>query len=116
MAIPATDTVLVFNHHGMGDADNALQLVLAGKYLSLLLEGGLLPGAICFYADGVKMVVEGSPVLEQLHALEERGVRLVVCSPCLNFFGLADKVQAGIVGGMTDIIEAQFKATKVITL
>ena len=116
MTIPSNETIIVFNHHGMGAADNELQLVLAGKYLSLLLDGGLLPGAMCFYADGVKLVVEGSPVLPQLRELEAKGVHLVVCSTCLAFYGLTDKVQAGIVGGMTDIIEAQFKASKVITL
>jgi len=29
---------------------------------------------------------------------------------------LADQVQVGIVGGMTDIIEAQIRAEKVITI
>jgi sulfur relay (sulfurtransferase) complex TusBCD TusD component (DsrE family) len=84
--------------------------------LRLLTESNLLPAAICFYTDGVKLVVEGSPVLEQLKLLEARGVHLIVCSTCLNYFGLEDKVQVGIVGGMTDIIEAQWRADKVITL
>jgi len=55
-------------------------------------------------------------VLGQLKALEEKGVRLIVCSTCLEYFNLVDKVKVGIVGGMTDIIEAQMKAEKVITL
>jgi hypothetical protein len=41
---------------------------------------------------------------------------LIVCSTCLNYFNLTDKVQVGIVGGMGDILEAQIKADKVITL
>jgi peroxiredoxin family protein len=60
--------------------------------------------------------VEGSPVLDQLHELEKAGVRLIVCSTCLDFFGLEGKVKAGIVGGMADILEAQVRAGKVITL
>jgi sulfur relay (sulfurtransferase) complex TusBCD TusD component (DsrE family) len=51
-----------------------------------------------------------------LQALEANGVPLVICQTCLNHFGLADKVKVGIVGGMTDIIEAQWRADKVITL
>jgi len=39
-----------------------------------------------------------------------------LCSTCLNYFNLVDQVQVGIVGGMPDIIEAQRKAAKVITL
>jgi hypothetical protein len=34
----------------------------------------------------------------------------------LEFFDLSDKVQVGIVGGMADILDAQIKANKVITL
>lgn len=109
-------TVVLIPSNGMGQADLALQHTLIGKYLSLLLEHGDLPGALCFYTEGVKLVVEGSPVLEQLRDLEARGVHLIVCSTCLNYFGLADKVQVGIVGGMTDILEAQLRAKKVITL
>jgi intracellular sulfur oxidation DsrE/DsrF family protein len=76
----------------------------------------MLPAAICFYTDGVKLVVEGSPVLEPLKSLEARGVHLIICSTCLSYFGLEDKVRVGVVGGMTDIIEAQWRAGKVITL
>jgi len=34
----------------------------------------------------------------------------------LNYYHLAEKVQVGIVGGMADILEAQWQADKVITL
>jgi sulfur relay (sulfurtransferase) complex TusBCD TusD component (DsrE family) len=43
-------------------------------------------------------------------------VRLIVCNTCLNYYGLLDKVRVGIIGGMADIIEAQWKADRVITL
>ncbi|RPH62459.1 MAG: sulfurtransferase-like selenium metabolism protein YedF [Chloroflexi bacterium] len=110
------DTVIIISHFGMGKADEKLQTMLAAKYLELLPQNGELPAAICFYTEGVKLVVAGSPVLAQLKALEEKGVRLIVCSTCLNYFNLADQVQVGIVGGMGDIIEAQARAEKVITL
>jgi intracellular sulfur oxidation DsrE/DsrF family protein len=100
----------------MGNAEVALQLTLIQKYFQLLLENDLLPSVICFYTDGVKLVVEGSPIIAILKEIETKGVHLIVCSTCLTFFGLQDQVQVGIVGGMTDIIEAQRRADKVITL
>ena len=103
-------------HDGMGAADVELQHALLRKYLLLLQENHNLPGAICFYTSGVKMVVEGSPVLDVLQSLEARGVRLIVCKTCLDHFGLLEKVRVGIVGGMGDIIAAQMMADKVITL
>jgi len=114
--ITTTNTVILVPNNGMGKAEVELQRTLIGKYLELLNQHTELPNAICFFTEGVKLVVEGSPVLEQLHTLETKGVRLIVCSTCLNYFDLQDKVKAGIVGGMGDILEAQLKAEKVITL
>ena len=114
--IASHDTVVLITREGMGHADQELQRQLLVKYLNLLLENGTLPGAVCFYTEGVKLVVEGSPVLEQLRALEQGGVHLVICQTCLNYYGISDKVRVGIVGGMGDIQAAQMKAAKVITL
>lgn len=111
-----SDTVVLVTNYGMGKADEKLQLTLIAKYFELLLQNGELPSAICFYTDGVKLVCEGSPVIEQLRTLESKHVRLIICSTCLDYFELTKKIQAGIVGGMGDIIEAQLKADKVITL
>ncbi len=100
----------------MGKADEKLQQLLFAKYLELLLQQESLPAALCFYTEGVKLVCEGSPVIESLRNLESQGVHLIVCTTCLNYFGLMEKVQTGIVGGMGDILEAQRKAEKVITI
>ncbi|MCK6624770.1 MAG: DsrE family protein [Anaerolineae bacterium] len=107
---------LLITQDGMGSATIELQQKLMGVYLRLLVESETLPAAICFYTDGVKLVVEGSPVLEQLKSLEAKGVHLVICRTCLEYFGLEERVQVGVIGGMTDIIEAQWRASKVITL
>lgn len=110
------DTVILVTSNGMGKADEKLQLILIEKYLELLLQGTLLPSALCFYTDGVKLVCEGSPVIHQLKKLETLNVRMIICSTCLNYLNLADKVQVGVIGGMGDIIEAQFRAAHVITI
>ena len=111
-----SDSIVLLTKDGMGSADVTLQHKLLGTYLKLLAESPSLPAAICFYTDGVKLVVEGSPFLPQLAQLERRGVRLIICSTCLDYFGLTDRVRVGIVGGMPDILEAQTGAAKVITL
>jgi len=110
------DTALLITKNGIGHADVELQHKLLDTYLRLLLENGDLPAAICFYTDGVKLVVKESPLLDRLHDIEARGVRLIICSTCLNSFGLTDDVAVGIIGSMADILEAQTRAGKVITL
>ncbi len=109
-------TVVLVTRYGMGQADRELQLRLIEIYLKLLDESDAPPAAVCFYGEGVKLVVEGSPVLDLLRSLEAKGVQLIVCTTCLNYFDLADRLAAGVAGGMADIVEAQFRAKKVITV
>jgi intracellular sulfur oxidation DsrE/DsrF family protein len=97
-------------------SDQALRHKLAATFLKLQAESELLPRVLCFYTDGVRLVCEGSPVLAELRALEEKGVRLVICSTCLNAFGLEQQVRVGVVGGMGDIVTAMQSADSVVTL
>jgi intracellular sulfur oxidation DsrE/DsrF family protein len=114
--MPSSDTVLLITRKGMGDADSELQIKLIQTYFKLIIEAETLPDVICFYTEGVHLVIEGSPVLELLQILESKGVRLIVCTTCLDYYDINEKVAVGIRGGMTDIIEAQRRASKVITL
>ena len=109
-------TILVFTRNGLGEAPAELQQKLAAKFLQLNLDANTLPAKIDFYTDGVKLACDGSPVIDELKAMKDRGVELILCSTCLDYFNLRDKVQVGIVGGMPDIIEALSAAGKVISL
>ena len=111
-----SETMILVTRNGMGEADPELQKKLISTYFRMLDENEILPAVICFYAEGVKLVVEGSPVLDSLRSLEAKGVRLVLCNTCLNFYELVEKVEVGVIGGMGDIIEAQVKAAKVISI
>jgi len=110
-------TVFVFNSYGMGQTENIdLKLNLAKKFLALIAATDPLPAQICFYTDGVKLCVTGSPVLDELQILADKGVALVLCYTCLETFGLLDQVAIGVVGGMGDIITAMMQADNAISL
>lgn len=107
--------VLVFKTDGMGISEiGPLKEKLAGTFLTLTAQMEPLPKAICLYTDGVKLACEGSPVLNELTTLEQRGVYIIICQTCLNTFGLSKQVRVGIVGGMGDIITAIWQADKVV--
>lgn len=110
------NTVIIVNRKGMGEADPELQTTLIQTYLRTINEAEQKPSEICFYAEGVFLVIEDSPVLPQLQVLEEKGIRLTVCSTCLNYYNLTDKVAVGRKGTMVDIVDAQMQADKAITL
>ena len=108
--------VFVFTRNGMGEAPEGLQQTLVAKFLSLAAQVEEKPAKILFYTEGVKLVCEGSPVLQWLRILEDAGVELIVCSTCLEYFGLIDKVRVGKVGGMPGILAALQEADKVVSL
>jgi sulfur relay (sulfurtransferase) complex TusBCD TusD component (DsrE family) len=109
-------TVLLFTSNGLGEAPTELQTFVAVKFLSFLYQSNQYPGKILFYTNGVRLVCEGSLVIEWLKQLEAKGVELIVCSTCLESFGLLDKVRVGRVGGMPDILAAMQSAGQVISL
>jgi len=111
----AKSVVIVFKSDGLGTTTaEELKHKLGATFISLMADSENPPRAICFYTDGVRLACDGSPVLDPLKALEARGVRLILCTTCLNYFGLMDQVRVGIPGGMGDIIAAMWSADSVL--
>lgn len=107
--------VLVFKTNGMGSSQaQPLKEKLAKTFLTLTTQMEPLPKIICFYTEGVRLACDGSPVLDELLALDQKGVRIILCQTCVDTFRLRDQVRVGIVGGMSDIITAMWQADKVI--
>ena len=109
-------TTILFTRDGMGQAPPELAHKLAAGYLDLLDLENRLPGAICFYGEGVKLACEGSPVLETLAGLAARGVALLVCTTCLQFFELEQRLAVGEASNMRQIQAAQWAAARVVTV
>jgi len=110
------ETVLVLNRDGLGRGDPVLCHKLVVSYFRTLIELGQFPKAVTFYADGVKLVAEGTPCKKELAELSAAGVPLIACRTCLDFHDLLDRVVVGEIGNMLRIVEAQMSAAKVITL
>lgn len=109
------NTLIQITCSGMG-SDDELGLTLVANYLRLLGEEEELPRFIAFYHGGVKLICAGSPVIALLHNLEQKGVKLIACKTCLNYFGLSDKTEAGVPATMIDILALQKVADKVISI
>ncbi len=119
--IPATapasgPLVLTVPSEFMGRGDDELGHVLIRMLLHTLGEATLLPDTIIFLNSGVKLTAEGSPALEDLHSLQNRGTQILVCGTCLGHYGIKDKVAVGEVSNMYAIAEALLQAGKVVSL
>lgn len=100
----------------LGSGDDELGGNLMKMYFYTILQEADLPSAILFMNGGVRLPVFNDQVIEHLRELQNRGVELLVCGTCLNFFGIADKLQVGTVSNMYDITQRMLYADKVISL
>jgi selenium metabolism protein YedF len=109
--------VLVVPGEFMGRGEHAeLGHVLIRGFFHTLGEVEPLPDTIIFFNSGVKLVAEGSPVLEDLQGLCTRGVEVLVCGTCLGYYGLKEQVAVGEVSNMYTIAETMLGAGRVVSL
>ncbi len=108
--------VVVISSDRMGRGEDELGLILMRSFLYALGEVEPVPQTMIFFNTGVKLTAEGSPVLEELAALQARGVEILVCGTCLDYFGLKDRVQVGTISNMYTIAETLLAAGHTITV
>jgi len=110
------NTLIQVTQYGMGNGDSELGLKLITNYFTLLNEDNRVPKIIVFYNEGVKLICEGSPAIDALKTIQEKGVQLIACKTCLMHYNIFDKIEVGTPGTMVDIITLQASADKVINL
>lgn len=111
----AQQPVYLMTKNTLGQGSDELGEVLIKSFFFTLLAGDSLPSAVMFINSGVKLTTAGSPVLEHLQGLSSRGVKIMSCGTCLDYFGLKDELGVGEISNMYAILE-QLNAGKAITL
>ena len=109
-----TDTVVVVSSDKMGDGAEELGKTLLKAFVFSLTQQEKLPKTILFYNGGAHLTCEGSPMLEDLKALEAEGVEIMTCGTCLNFYGLTEQLRVGSVTNMYVIAEKMLNAGNVV--
>lgn len=108
--------VLVVPADSMGRGDAELGTILIRGFFHALGEVQPQPQTIIFFNTGVRLVCEGSLLLEDLRALEADGIEILACGTCLNHLGLTDRLAVGKVSNMYTIAETILGAGKVVHL
>ena len=109
-----TDAVVAIASDKMGEGAEELGKTLLKAFVFSLTQQEKLPKTILFYNGGAHLTCEGSPMLEDLRALEAEGVEILTCGTCLNFYGLAEKLAVGGVTNMYVIAEKLLHAGNVV--
>ena len=102
------DYCVVVASDRMGRGDDDLGRILLRAFINSLGEAERLPGHILFYNSGINAALEGSDTVEALRGLQSRGVEILVCGTCLDFYGAKERLAVGTVSNM-------FKITEVVT-
>lgn len=108
-------TVLV-GRCGIGSGDPALGSTLMRMFFYTLTQSEHLPASVLFLNDGVRLPTGDAQIIEHLRALQAKGVEILVCGTCLNFYQLTDRLEVGTVSNMYDLVTRMQQADKVITL
>jgi len=112
---PAKIMVMVAsNKFGVGDDELGAKLMI--NFIKTLKEMGKDLWRLIFVNHGVTLATVDSTVLDELLALEESGVAILVCGTCLTHLDLMKKKAIGQTTNMLDIVTAMQLADKVINL
>ena len=107
-------TVVVLSSDKMGSGNDELGGALMKAFVYALSQQETLPDTILCYNGGVTLTCEGSESLEDLKGMAERGVEILSCGTCLNYYDLKEKLAVGEVTNMYVIVEKMSGADRVV--
>ena len=110
------DRVLLLTSDCLGNGPEELGKLLMKNFIITLLETSQIPDRILFLNSGVLLAIKGAETAEALKILEERGVELLACGVCLDYFNKKDQLSVGRVTNMFSTAEHLLAAASVIRL
>ena len=123
-----TGTIILISRNSFGqsdhqdhlDADKAkadqdFSANLLNLFLQTLLQSGHEPRAILMVNSGVKLMDPDGPYIKVLNELKEKGIDVLVCGLCLDYYSLKSKVAVEQVTNMFAICEYLFSSDRIIS-
>lgn len=122
-ASTATGTIILISRNTFGEAhgsekskeDHDFSANLLNLFLQTLLQSGHEPRAILMVNSGVKLMDPDGPYIKVLNELKEKGIEVLACGLCLDYYGLKSKVAVEQVTNMFAICEYLFSADRIIS-
>lgn len=106
------DVAILVRSDLFGSGNDELGAILMKSFMYALTEMDNRISHLIFMNGGVRLSVEGSPVLEHLQLLEEAGVEIMSCGTCLDFLQLKEKLAVGQITNMYTALETLTQARK----
>jgi selenium metabolism protein YedF len=111
---PARAPVICIRSQTMGEGDSDLGTLLMKAFVNTIGEMQPLPATIVLYNSGIMLAVDNSGLDTTLRELEQRGVGILVCGTCVEFYGKKGAIHLGTISNMYSIMETLTQAGHVI--
>lgn len=108
--------VVFIDSDSLGRGPEELGKILIRSFLQTLEQSEAQPQKIILINSGVKLACEGSEVLEDLQEFSLKGIEILSCGTCLDYFGIKKKLRVGRVSNMYEILISLTQAGKVIKI
>lgn len=112
---PAGSTIYSITTDSLGQGPPELGYVLMKAFMKTIKELNPRPAAIIFMNTGVRLACQGSGVLEELTAIQDKGTEILACGTCLDYFKIREGLKVGTVSNMFEIVQ-KMESGKVITI
>jgi selenium metabolism protein YedF len=109
-------TVVFISGDEIGRGERELGIALMKSFLYASAEADDAPSKIVFMNTGVRLVTESDETAAHVKTLEDRGVEVLVCGTCLDFYGLKEQLKVGLVSNMYDIQSALIGAYNIVSI
>ena len=96
---------ILVTHDVLGGNDHELGEVLMKAFLGCISKLTRRPAVMAFMNEGVKLVLPESSACEYIQALEKEGTKVLVCGTCTTHFDITNKIAAGTISNMFEIME-----------
>lgn len=110
------ETVVLVMSNLFGSGDEELGAILMKSYLYALKETTPLPSCIIFLNGGVKIPAGDGEMVNYLKEMEGKGVEIMSCGTCLDFFHLKEHLKVGSITNIYTVVDKINTAGKVVRI
>jgi selenium metabolism protein YedF len=105
---------VVISSEIMGQGDDDLGRQLMKSFFNTISCLDSLPSLMVFYNTGVKLAMKNSPLLGSLIEIEKKGVEILFCGTCVDYYKSRKKIGVGVISDMYTITTKLSKAGNII--
>lgn len=105
ISVKLEKNTIAIGSNKMGQGEEELGKILIKSFIYTVSQTEPYPENIVFFNSGVYLTCEDSPVLDDLKALQSKGVDIQSCGTCLDYYNLKEKLKIGGISNMYSIYE-----------